>query len=89
MNRKHNPLVALTALILLATILVLACTGCSNETAAAGAEETTPRFTWELCTSNVMSGRNYIITDNETGVQYLVVWTSKGCGLTMLQDGEG
>lgn len=28
MNRKHNPWVSLTALLLLAVILVMACTGC-------------------------------------------------------------
>ena len=29
MRRKHNPMVALVALILLATILVWICAGCS------------------------------------------------------------
>lgn len=44
MNRKHNPWVALVALILLATILVLACTGCE---VAAAEVKNQPRFTCE------------------------------------------
>lgn len=35
MNRKSNPMVALAALILLATILVLVCAGCGEVTASA------------------------------------------------------
>lgn len=90
MNRKHNPWVALVALILLVAILVLACTGCSAEAAEDTETEKTPdRFT---VTSYGGNDRGidciYIITDNETGAQYLMVDGYKGVGLTVLQEGE-
>ena len=87
MNRKHNPLVALAALVLLATILVLACTGCEINTAPP-ADENPARFV----TENVKTdgrGACYIITDTETGVQYLYFHSgSSAGGLTVLQSGE-
>ena len=88
MNRKHNPWVALVALLLLVTILVMACTGCAASAAASTTEEAEtgngPRFTTELAGLNLR-----IITDNETGVQYLVyLYGSNGAGLTVLQPGE-
>ena len=66
MRRKHNPLVALLALLLLALIVTWICGGCAIETAAARSE-TPPRFAVEYA-GNQCS----IITDNETGVQYLL-----------------
>lgn len=81
MRRKHNPWVSLVALLLLATLLVTVCVGCG--VAEAEAEEP-DRFTIEsiqgefgidLC----------IITDNETGVQYLLAYIYNGAGLTVLQ----
>lgn len=82
MNRKHNPLVALAALVILATILVLICTGCTAE--AAETEKTPYRFTVQDA-----GNRCHIITDTETGVQYLYFWYgSCGGGLTVLQPGE-
>lgn len=86
MNRKHNALVALVALLLLTTILL--CVGCT-EPAAAEEIETTARFTAEYIERNnlnmVASPDTYIITDNETGVQYLWVMSGYGGGLTVLQ----
>lgn len=83
MTRKHNPLVALAALVILATILVLTCTGCTNtETPEPG--EPAHRFTIEDVGNSC-----HIITDTETGVQYLYFWYgSTGGGLTVLQPGE-
>ena len=81
MRRKHNPLLALIALVLLTTILVLTCTGCGAETAEA---RTPGRFTVQDMGNNC-----HIITDTETGVQYLHFWYgSTGGGLTVLQPGE-
>jgi hypothetical protein len=82
MNRKHNPMVALAALILLAVVLVMACTGCTVR-ASWGEEETepTPRFTTEY-----VGSRCTIITDSETGVQYLFYKGHGAGGLTKLGD---
>lgn len=83
MNRKHNPWVSLTALLLLAVILVMACTGC--RAAEGEAQEAQPRFTAE---SYRLGGPAYtccmVVTDNETGVQYLVVGYRQGAGVTPL-----
>ena len=77
MNRKNNPWVSLVALLLAALILVLTCTGCK------AAEKGTPhRFTYEAAgPSPAMHESIYIITDTETGVQYLLC----GGGLTKLE----
>lgn len=90
MNRKHNPWVALVALILLAVILVMACTGCSTATTEAEATETAPdRFIIERDEYHDES-HFLVITDTETGAQYLLVGDYYGaCGLTVLQPGEG
>ena len=85
MNKKYNPWVSLVALVLLAVILVTICTGC------AGGNDNPPgaRFTIE---HQNMDGSVYgcrIITDTETGVQYLVYKSTYGVGMTVLQDGEG
>lgn len=77
MNHKYNPMLSLVALVLLALILVLSCTGCAVEAAAAETEPArrfTSEYTGNYCT---------IITDNETGVQYLAY---NGHGLCKLED---
>lgn len=86
MNRKHNPMVSLAALVLLAVVLVMACAGCTAEALTGG------RFTYArdgfgpgpIC---------YIITDTHTGVQYLFckagTYNGTGAGLCVLQPGEG
>lgn len=97
MNRKYNPWVSLLALVLLAVILVTICTGC-----AAPAEATEPgepteesrRFTVEKYApeSSSIFGDIYsirVITDTETGVQYLAYIGGQGTGLTVLQEKEG
>lgn len=81
MQRKGNPLVSLVALVLLAIILVSVLTACSGS--AAAATETTTRFTVELQESNIMAV--WIITDTETGQQYLFVKSGYGGGLTKLE----
>lgn len=84
MSRKHNPLVALVALILM-ILLVLACTGCEEAEAAEAAEPT--RFKIEAATKEggTVDHHLYIITDTETGVQYLYVDDYRAGGLTVLQ----
>lgn len=85
MNRKHNPMVALVALLLLAVLLLLA--GCSAPAAATPEEpESSPRFTVE---QHLSYGSHidffYTITDTETGVQYLWARDCNAGGLTVLQ----
>lgn len=65
MRQKHNAWVSLAALVLLALILTWVCTGCTTQ-AEARETEPAPRFTVERAGNNCR-----IITDNETGVQYL------------------
>ena len=84
MSRKHNPIVALVALILM-ILLVLACTGCEE---AGAAEPTHRRFTSEYVLTHNKNGPNegcHIITDTETGVQYLFYKDVNAGGLTVLQ----
>ena len=81
MRRKHNPWVSLVALLLLVTLLVTVCTGCGVKPAEA---EEPDRFTFE----DAGYGRDlyaYVITDNETGVQYLFVDGSYCGSMTVLQ----
>jgi hypothetical protein len=86
MNRKHNPMVALVALLLLAVLLLLV--GCSAP-AAAEEPESSPRFIIENCEND--SGtygtpfRTYIITDTATGGQYLFAQHGSLSGVTVLQ----
>lgn len=82
MKHKYNPMLSLVALLLLALILVLSCTGCAVEAAA----ETTRRFTSESFYGPYVD--YLIITDNETGVQYLYIDDYNAGGLCVLQPGE-
>jgi hypothetical protein len=77
--RKHNPWLSLVALLLLALILVLACTGCRVEAEAA---ETGPasRYTYEV-EHNGFGPSFYTITDTQTGNQYLFVRYGNGNGI--------
>lgn len=84
MRRKHNPLVALLALLLMALIVTWICGGCAVH-ADAATKKTVDRFTVEYA-GNQCS----IITDNETGVQYLAFEKSssafgRGIGLCKLE----
>ena len=102
MNRKHNPILSLVALVLLAMILALVCIGCAEPeylksqespeaTAPVEPQETVEtvlgRFSIEM--QMKFYGTLYIITDNETGIQYLAFETSNGVGMTQLLPGEG
>lgn len=86
MRFKYNPWVSIVAAILLAAVLVLTCTGCSNTAEEPTAEETTqPRFRVEKagCRDRLSI---YIITDTDTGVQYMFVYDVAGhSGLTRLE----
>ena len=95
MERKNNPWVSLIALLLLAVILVLICTGCGATTTAEAADttETTETvrsgFSADLVEYLIYpSMRVYVITDNETGMQYLYVEGANGSGLTVRQPAE-
>lgn len=82
MRRKHNPYLALAALLLLALIVSWICGGCSVR--ADAAEKKVERFTVEYA-GNCCS----IITDHETGIQYLLYKETsnygKGVGMTKLE----
>ena len=84
MNAKKNPWVSLAALVLLVCLLATVCTNCTNTTEATGTA-TPDRFTIE--DQSTQYSEIFIITDNETGVQYLWVKRGYGAGLTMLQPG--
>lgn len=95
MNRKYNPMLSLVALVLLALILVLSCTGCAVE-AAAATEPTAEPEAGIFSTSRFDIEHEfsvwpyleevYVITDNETGVQYLFVEGAQGAaGLCKLE----
>lgn len=86
MRRKNNPWVALVAALLLALILVFTLTDCgAAEAAEPGTTENLPRFVVERLDTNVVYAATYIITDTETGVQYLMVRHQQGTGLTKLE----
>lgn len=89
MNRKHNPWVALVALILLATILVMTCAGCHTATTEVAIIKNSDRFTTVRYFNGDAHDCYIIITDNETGVRYLYVDGYNSGGLTVLQEGEG
>lgn len=89
MNRKNNPWISLIALLLLATILTCICSGCANKEAdEAQKVKTECRFKIE---HHVMIEKfgvvRYadIITDNETGTQYLFYMWGSGSGLTKME----
>lgn len=83
MNQKYNPMLSLVALVLMALILVFTCTGCTDQTEAAAAE-TPNRFTETR--EMLMYGYVYIITDTETGEQYIAYRAhGQGCTLTKLE----
>ena len=100
MNRKHNPLVALAALILLAVILVAVCTGC---TARATLAETKDKAAEEVLAESWSHGRIavekvaeekttdsntmgvFIITDKDTNAQYMAVIDYASGGVGLIQ----
>ena len=82
--QRHNATVILIALLLCALVFVFAA-GCSDQTAATEPEpEPVDRFDTEsvYCDFN---NHFYIITDHETGVQYLFVDGYQGVGVTKLE----
>lgn len=75
----------LLSLLLMAMFIPALCNGCAVETEAATNYE---RFTREYAGSSC-----YIITDNDTGVQYLAydvgTLQGRGAGLTKLEVSDG
>lgn len=84
MNRNYKPHVSLVALLILALIVSFVCNGCAVEADAVVAKNM-ERFTVEYAGSEC-----YIITDNVTSVQYLMVCEmsnyGRGVGLTRLEE---
>ncbi len=68
-------------------VAIVAITGCSM-TEVAKAEETTPRFDCEAVTDDTWMYTD-VVTDTETGCQYLLVGDDDGYGLTLLVDKYG
>lgn len=90
MNRKNNLWISLIALLLLATILTCICSGCGNKEAyEIQTMETESRLTVEHHTVTMDEfgsvGFADIITDNETGTQYLYYRYGSGSGLTKME----
>lgn len=87
MNKKHKPFAVLVPLLMLVFIFSVVCNACSVETNAQ-TNQSMNRFTQEY----VGSGCS-IITDNQTGVQYLAYVEmsnyGRGVGLTRLEVGDG
>lgn len=81
MRFKYNPWVSLLAGLVLTTIIVLLCSGCGITAEA----EAPSRFTSEYAGSVDGSGILYIITDTETGAQYLLADVAYGGALTKLE----
>lgn len=81
MRFKHNPLVSAVALLILAAILLALCSGCGITTEA----EVPSRFTCERAAWLDGVGELYIITDTETGEQYLLADGAYGTGFTNLE----
>lgn len=90
MNRKHNPWAALIALVLLAIIIISTCTSCGFDRAAEAEKIDAHRFTVKEFDTDldIPAYGVQIITDTETGVQYLVVYSSRGPGVTVLQTAQ-
>lgn len=87
MKRKSNPWVSLVALLVLITVLVCVCAGCTEVAAAENETETESRFIIESELGNAFIDGICVITDTETGVQYLFVDGYRCGGLTVLQSG--
>lgn len=84
MNRKANPWVSLVALMLLVVVLVSICAGCCTANAEEPGSVGMGRFTVDSRQST-RAGNLYVITDTETGVQYLSVGSGYGIGVTKLE----
>lgn len=87
MNRKANPFVSLVALVLMAVILLAVLCGCDPVEAS---EEEPGRERFEITYEDNLIGPVMvrIISDTETGVQYLLIGKGSGYGLTVLQPGD-
>lgn len=90
MNRKNNPWISLIALLLLATILTCICSGCTvAEADEPQRVETESRFAIEHHV--LIEKENFrviyadIITDTQTGSQYLYCHYGSGGGLTKME----
>ena len=81
MRFKHNPWVSLLAALVMTIIIVFFFTGCATE----AEEDAHNRFTVEFARNFNVTDQLYIITDTETGVQYLLADVYNGAGLTKLE----
>lgn len=69
-------------------VAIVALTGCSMTETAEAEETVTPRFVYETVTDNTWMYTD-VVTDTETGCQYLLAGNGDGYGLTLLVDRYG
>lgn len=69
-------------------VAIVALTGCSTTEVAEAEEDMTPRFSYEVVTDDTWMYTD-VVTDTETGCQYLLVGDDDGYGLTLLVDKYG
>lgn len=86
-NKRNNnwQLILFAAILALAMFAVFLCTGCAAGEAAEPAPKPEPRFTFKEVENNVVGLRNWIITDNDTGVQYLYLDGGYDGGMVKLE----
>ncbi len=101
MNHKNNPWLSLVAMLLMALIVVITCTGCAPEVEAAGGSQPRAVITEPTETAEPSQYERfevqyagwdwlyidgfYVITDTETGVQYLLCETTNGVAMAKLE----
>lgn len=69
---------------ILISLLAFMVTGCSDRSHGIKEDDVSERFAVEIEGTYIQ-----ILTDNQTGVQYLVYKTQMGTGITKLEAGEG
>lgn len=81
MNTKR-----LAAWILVLALIVMLCS-CSAESEPEA--EQSGRFVYTSTDNQIQLWPTYIVTDTQTGVQYLYIYRSGGSGFTVLLDSDG
>lgn len=80
--RARARLICLTALVIIIFAACLGMTACYATTASASQSQ--QRFSWVDDSRNVAVG-----TDSETGVEYLLITTTRGVAVTPIVDKSG
>lgn len=83
MNRKHNPWIGLTALLLLAVVLALICTGCNSTKKEYEGEA--PKIMMIVDHTDDYA----IYRHDQTGVHYFCVRGTYGRGVCVVVNADG